>query len=217
MKKRIILRIIIITCLVIALLTIAVGAILAHNNILIDWNFYRTMVAYVGSFSSILGLIGLIVNPLKSIDLKQLNSEGLKELAESAEKIQKQQKEIQETNVQLEELKIKKNDLELLVEQASLGIFYNKELKRSYDKLSKLIESKKDIQELIQEIQCLENDLNDLNVKIEENKEIKEMITILQEADNLRKRRLRNEFGSSFLDNIISNLMPTPFNRLYRD
>ena len=114
-----------ICCFTIALVTIIAGAVFAYYDFLIDWDNYKTMVAIVGSIASILlGLLGFVINPIQ-----QYRSDKLRELAETAEEVEKKQEKLKEANDQINELTIKKNELETLVEKASLSIYYKKKKK----------------------------------------------------------------------------------------
>lgn len=181
---------------IIATFLCVLGAILALCGV-IDWSLYRDAAAIVGTIASIIGILGLTINPLKNADINQLRSDGLKKLAKTAEEIEKSQEKMKETSEQINQLTIKKNDLEILVEQASLSIYYKKELERFYEKLKKQIEINDEIHDLIEEIELLEKESGDLNCKIEKNKEIKEIIEIIHKAQKWSPYRI-NKYGIEF-------------------
>lgn len=195
-------------CFVIALLTISVGAIFAKLNFLIDWEFYTTMVAIVGGISSILlGLLSLIQNPLSNANIEQFSSESLKKLADTADKVIEEKQKLDKTNNEIKELKIKQNELEVLVNKASLSMYYKKELARAYNKLAT-----PELNEAIEEIKQLETDLKNLNEEIDENKDIKEIIRIVERANFLRtKRLLQGGYEINFFGGSLSFTFKPPF------
>ena len=164
-------------------------ALCAGWNFLIDWDIYFKIATIVGGLASIIGILGLSSNPLKDSDIRDFRSDSLKKLAQTAEEIEAKHDEIEETNKKISSLEYKKEELEVLVEKASLSLYYKGELERSYSKLSTLIASSKEINDLILSIQQLEHDAGTLNNEIENNKDIQDVISTIEKAKQKAAKR----------------------------
>lgn len=187
-------------CFIVAILCYGLGALFAYNNWWIDWDVYQKIVAVVGGLASVVGILGLGASPFKD-----LNSNMLKELAQKKEEYEKKQEMLQSATDQIAKLELKKEDLEALVEKASLSLHYKSELKRMYDKLGELVEKNDDISKLIDEIKKMESDAKDLNSNIEKNENVKEIIETIQKANDRTERKLRfTDIVLSFLGNQIT-------------
>ena len=187
-------------CFIVAILCYGLGAIFAYNEWLIDWDDYQKIVAVVGGLASVVGILGLASNPIKN-----LNSNILKELAQKTEEYEKKQEKLQKATDQIAKLELKKEDLEALVEKASLSLYYKAELKRMYDKLGELVEKNDDISKLIDGIKNMESDATDLECKIDKDENIKEIIETIQKANDRTERKLRlTDIVLSFLGSQIT-------------
>lgn len=174
---------------VIALICYLFGAIFAFLGWVIDWSVYLIMVAIVGGLASVFGLLGMVSSPLADADIRNLRSDSLKQLAQTAEEIERKQERLEEANQQINSLELKKEELEVLVERASLSLYYKNELERSYNKLHTLIRSEDHINNLILEIQQLEYDAKSLDSEIEINNDIKDIIATIQKAKEKSERK----------------------------
>lgn len=173
-------------CFVVAVLSYVLGAILAWRNLLIDWDEYLKIVAVVGGLASVIGLLGLVLSPIRD-----LNSQVLKDLAHTTEEFERKQEMLEKATQEIKTLELKKEDLNALVEKASLSLYYKAELKRMYDKLNKMIDSSEDISNLLKTIAKMEEDAQTLGCEIERNKDISVIISTIQKANERTERMLR--------------------------
>lgn len=173
-------------CFVVAILSYVLGAILAWRNLLIDWDEYLKIVAVVGGLASVIGLLGLVLSPIRD-----LNSQVLKDLAHTTEEFERKQEMLEKATQEIKTLELKKEDLNALVEKASLSLYYKAELKRMYDKLNKMIDSSEDISNLLKTIAKMEEDAQTLGCEIERNKDISVIISTIQKANERTERMLR--------------------------
>lgn len=173
-------------CFVVAVLSYVLGAILAWRNFLIDWDEYLKIVAVVGGLASVIGLLGLVLSPIRD-----LNSQVLKDLAHTTEEFERKQEMLEKATQEIKTLELKKEDLNALVEKASLSLYYKAELKRMYDKLNKMIDSSEDISNLLKTIAKMEEDAQTLGCEIERNKDISVIISTIQKANERTERMLR--------------------------
>ena len=187
-------------CFIVAILCYVIGAIFAYNNWWVDWDAYQKIVAIVGGLASVVGILGL-----RSDTFQDLNSNMLRELAQKKEEYEKKQEKLQSATDQIAKLELKKEDLEALVEKASLSLYYKAELKRMYDRLGNLVEKNDDISKLIDEIKKMESDAKDLDCKIDKDDNVKEIIEAIQKANERTERKLRfTDIVLSFFGNQIT-------------
>ena len=187
-------------CFIVALLCYGLGAVFAYKNWWIDWNDYQTIVAVVGGLASVMGLLGLVFSPFKDF-----NSKMLKELAHNTEEYEKKQEELQKATDQIAKLELKKEDLEALVEKASLSLYYKAEIKRMYDKLGEIVKKNDDISKLIEEIKKMESDAKTLDCEIDKDENVKGIIETIQKANDRTERKLRfTDIVLSFLGSQIT-------------
>lgn len=187
-------------CFIVALLCYGLGALFAFKNWWIDWNDYQKIVAVVGGLASVMGLLGLVFSPFKDF-----NSKMLKELAHNTEEYEKKQEELQKATDQIAKLELKKEDLEALVEKASLSLYYKAEIKRMYDKLGEIVKKNDDIAKLIEEIKKMESDAKTLDCEIDKDENVKGIIETIQKANDRTERKLRfTDIVLSFLGSQIT-------------
>lgn len=153
---------------------------------MIDWDEYLKIVAVVGGLASVIGLLGLVLSPIRD-----LNSQVLKDLAHTTEEFERKQEMLEKATQEIKTLELKKEDLNALVEKASLSLYYKAELKRMYDKLNKMIDSSEDISNLLKTIAKMEEDAQTLGCEIERNKDISVIISTIQKANERTERMLR--------------------------
>lgn len=171
-----------IICFILAFLIYVAGAIMAWQEFLINWDAYWKIVGIVGGSASIFGMLGIALNPLKDADIRNFRTQTLIDLAQTAKEIEDKQDALKETNEQLTSLQIKKEELEVLVKNASLALFYKEELERLYQRLLKLLDKNREINETIVSIRQLEADASSLNAKIEQNEDIQDILNTIQKA-----------------------------------
>ena len=145
---------------------------------LFDWSVYWIIIAVVGGLASILGL-GYA--SLRS-ELKEYNAETLKQLVETAKEIENKQNQLKDTTEQIASLEYKKEELEVLVKKASLSLYYREECERQYQKLLDLLQKDNELNDVIVSIQQMESALQSLDGEINENKEIKDILSTIQKA-----------------------------------
>lgn len=171
-----------IICFIVAILVYGIGAILAWMGILIGWDTYWKIAGAVSGLASILGLLGLAINPLKDADIKSFQVQTLQKLADTAKEIENKEGVLKETSDKITSLEIKKEELEVLVKKASLVLYYKDELERAYQRLLKLLNVNSEINETIVYIQQIESEAKSLNAEIDENADIRDIISTIVKA-----------------------------------
>ncbi len=186
-------------CFIIAILCYVLGAILSWNNMWINWDEYQKFAAIVGGLASVIGLLGLVFSPMRD-----LNSQVLKNLAQTTEEFEKKQEMLEKASQEIRSLELKKEDLNALVEKASLSLYYKAELKRMYEKLEYKIDNDVELSNLLETIRKMEEETQILGCEIEKDKNISEIIATIQKANERTERKLKfKDIVLSFLGNQI--------------
>lgn len=171
-----------IICFVVAFLIYVAGALMSWQGFLINWDTYWKIVGVVGGMASIIGMLGIALNPLTDADIRNFRTKSLVELAQTAAEIENKQGMLKEANEQLTSLKIKKDELEVLVKKASLVLYYKEELDRLYQRLLTLLDKNREINETIVSIRQAETNASSLNAEIEQNDDIQDILNTIQKA-----------------------------------
>lgn len=93
-----------------AALFLLVGFVVARLRLFPGFtlDLYFKQAAFVGGVASIFGLLGLALPRITSEDLRQLNLESLRRVADLAEEMQSAEKELSKKSAALDELETKK-------------------------------------------------------------------------------------------------------------
>ncbi|MCZ8216923.1 MAG: hypothetical protein O9262_11825, partial [Cyclobacteriaceae bacterium] len=148
--------------IVLAILFFIVGYILVLSGIL-EQATYNEIATIVGGVGSVLGLLSLILPGLKTSDIKNIEIETLKNLTKTAEEIQKKEAELNTKQSDITKLELQKEQLEFLIKNASLNLFFKEQIERYYERLDKQISENKEISTTIKEIKELEYKIKELD------------------------------------------------------
>lgn len=128
---------------------------------------YLSYAGYVGGAASVVGLLSFTRPAISNADLQQLELNSLKSITETSEKLQELEKKRAETEGELENLDLQKQEMEFLVRKASLALF----LKERYTHHEKLIleriKEDPELTESLSETQEISQKLSVLNEEIE--------------------------------------------------
>lgn len=171
----------------IALLIIYAGCALCALFNKFSWDDFFKIIGIVGGLASI---IGLGAAAFVRIDLLSYDAEAIEKLASKAKEIEQKENQIKVASDKIEALEYKKEELEILVKKASLLLYYRDELDRSYEQLLNLVHGNSEIKDLMFKIPEIENQIMTLEGEIEENAEIRDILSTLEKA----KKRKRTEF-----------------------
>lgn len=155
--------------IIIAVLFFVIGYIFVLTGFL-KQEMYNQIATVVGGLASILSLLGLVSPSLKESDIKTIEVETLKSLAKTAEEIQKKEKELNSKQNDLTQLELQKQELEFLVRNASLNLFFKEQMERYYETLERQVSESKDISRTINDIKELDYKINELNIEIEKSR-----------------------------------------------
>lgn len=167
--------------IIIAVLFFVIGYIFVLTGFL-KQEMYNQIATVVGGLASILSLLGLVSPSLKESDIKTIEVETLKSLAKTAEEIQKKEKELNSKQNDLTQLELQKQELEFLVRNASLNLFFKEQMERYYETLERQVSESKDISRTINDIKELDYKINELNIEIEKSPNTENILKIIEDA-----------------------------------
>lgn len=104
-------------------LTFFAGGWLAVRLGWVARNDYFAWAGIVGGFASVAGLLALTRPPLTQSDFKEVELETLKAMTATAEQLKQLQRAHANTAKELDNLEVRKKEMELLVRKASLALF----------------------------------------------------------------------------------------------
>lgn len=100
-----------------------IGGWIAVNINLATRDDYFAYAGIVGGLASVAGLLALTRPSITQSDIKAVELETLKSVAETAERLQQLQSTQAKTVQEIDDLEVKKKEMELLVKKASLALF----------------------------------------------------------------------------------------------
>ena len=173
-----------------AILFFIIGYLLVLSNRL-EKTTYNEVATIVGGVGSVLGLLSLILPGLKTSDIKTIEIETLKNLTKAAEEIQKKEAELNIKQSDITKLELQKEQLEFLVKNASLNLFFKEQIERYYERLDRQISDNKEISTFIKEIKELEYKIRELDIQIEKNPNAESILQIIEKASDKGTQHLR--------------------------
>jgi len=157
-----------------------------------NWQNTNT-IGIVGSIASIVGLLQFFVK----VDVSDMNVDALKNLTSAIEEIHKKDRELKDKTNTIRDLEVKKENLELLIQKASLSLFYKHETERYSEKLQDYLQSHKEIQDIIQQLLNYKKLSVELGNEIEQDESIKETIDLLNKYQKQKDRGIFFSFDGS--------------------
>lgn len=178
----------------VCILYFIIGGILA----LIGWfpaDKYAITGGVVGGLASVLGLISLARPGLSQHDLDNIESDSLRKLAETTDKIKELDAARTATKEELDTLELQKQEMELLVQKASLSLFL-REHRRLYEKwIQEEIQQNRELQRQLHELVAIDQKLDALNEEIESDPNVDLVKEIIISA-----KKSPDEIDESFAD-----------------
>lgn len=176
--------------IVLVVLFFLVGYVLVVFNVL-EQELYNQIATILGGLASTVGLLAFVLPSLRTSDIKNIELDTLKSLAKTAEEIQKKEAELKTRESDISRLELQKEELEFLVKNASLNLFFKEQLERYYETLDKQISNNKEINRTLSEIRELEFKVSELDIEIEKNPNTENIIEIIKKARNYRRAEIK--------------------------
>ncbi|MFC7051397.1 hypothetical protein ACFQI3_01695 [Hansschlegelia quercus] len=179
---RIVAKILIAGCVIL----FAVGAFAAWQGSL-PANTYIIITGIIGSTASVIGLVALFTSKISSTDVREIDAELFKNLAETAQAVKDYEKKAIAGREEIDRLAAERADIELLVRQASLKAFIEERLRYTAIELDRKVQSDEVLSNLL-------NDYDDLKFRL---KALDGVIERSERADHLQSilRDIERNFG----------------------
>lgn len=150
-----------------------------------DWITKDSYFAYagvVGGLASVAGLFALTRPAITRTDVEAIEIETLKSMAETTEQLKTLESKRAKTREELDDLAVKKKEMELLVKKASLAIFLKEQYahheRQVLDEIAKNSRLRENLERAMESAQKLDA----LNEEIESNPNVKQLKEIISSA-----------------------------------
>jgi hypothetical protein len=151
----------------------------------IDWltkDQFLTIGGIVGSLASILGLFSLIRPAISRTDIQNIEIESLRKIVETSDEVQRLEQKRTMTRQEIEDLSLKKAEMEFLVRKASLSLFLEEQRKLYERRIREEIERNTEFNSNLMELSNIDKKLDALNVEIEKDPNVELMLQIIKSA-----------------------------------
>lgn len=143
---------------------------------------YTSIGGIVGGFASVLGLVSLAKRPLSVADIKEVELESLRSLAETTERLEKLKEDRVATQEELRSLEDQKEQMGLLVRKASLSLFLQEQRNLYEQKVLEQIESNHELKTFLSELADIDNRMQALGEEIEQDPNVSLLEEIVESA-----------------------------------
>jgi hypothetical protein len=159
---------------------------------------YFSYAGIIGGLASVAGLFALTRPALTRTDVEAIEIDTLKSMAETAEQLKTLESERARTREELDDLAIKKKEMELLVKKASLALFLKEQYAHHERLLIEEVAKNYPIRENLEKAIESARKLEALNEEIDANPNVKQLKEIITAASRRQPT----------LDEAIENLPP---------
>ena len=157
---------------------------------------YFLFAGIVGALASVVGLISFVRPPPSRINLKDLELESLQSITAMTERIHTLEQEKAKTEGEIEDLDIKKKEMELLVRKASFSLFLKERLSYHEKQILELTRGDMELSRHLEEVQDIRQKLTVLNEEIQSDPNVLVLEEIIRTAS---ERQLTH-------DDVVENL-----------
>ncbi|MDA3779008.1 MAG: hypothetical protein PF487_02050 [Bacteroidales bacterium] len=176
---------------------------------------YINIAAIVGGISSTAGLLSFYSSRIQKKDFENIGIEYFKDVVIAAENLEKKEKDLLEKEQQLglkekelQQLELKKAELELLIKKASMTIFLKEKVKNYEENILRVINNNKELTENILDREKTIQQLSELKIEIEKNNEMEKIDELIQLITKNDEKEVKNTSPfTSFLVNFIRVLI----------
>lgn len=187
-------RILMVILLPLCVLYFMIGLILVWLNV-IDQSTYLNGTGIVGGIASVLGLLSFLRPALTSADIKNIETDSLVAIGEISKEIKQLEGERAKATTEINNLKIQRKEMELLVKKASMSLFLRDQYKHNEKKVLDFLKKQPEIVEALEELLSTGKKLKALDEEIEKD----EHVEVLKEIIRVSKT------SPSLLDNSIES------------
>lgn len=168
---------------------------------------YLFFAAIVATFSSIIGLFAFFRPTISRYDLKQIEMQSLRQFVETSTESEILKTERAETKQELDDLAIRKQEMEVSVKKASLSLFLKDQHLLYEKKLLAEFQKNPDIPKLLLEFQSVREKLEALNEEIETDPNVALLKEIIESSS---QREPKDVNLIEFLERLNSPIFAVP-------
>jgi chromosome segregation ATPase len=150
-----------------------------------DWITKESYFAYagiLGGLASVAGLFALTRPALTRTDVEAIEIDTLKSMVETAEQLKTLESKRAKTREELDDLAVKKKEMELLVKKASLALFLKEQYTHHERQITEEIARNSSLRESLEKAIESAQKLEALNEEIESNPNVKQLKEIIASA-----------------------------------
>lgn len=156
----------------------------------ISSNTYNSYTTLVGGIATLCGLYAFTLPKLTTQDIKGIQIDSFKELAQTADELIRKENELNLKQTELTRLDQQKKEMEFLVRKASLSLFLQDQIERNEKQIHQLL-SKKENEEIVALLDQVFKSKKQLDV-LNEEIELSDQVELLNEIIN-KSRHQHND------------------------
>lgn len=144
---------------------------------------YLTYAGIVGGLASVAGLFSFTRPPLTKTDIQALELDSFKSMVESAEQLKVLEEQTAQTKTELDDLEIRKKQMELLVKKASMALFLKEQHSQHEQKILVRVKADETLRESLTHLEALKVKLDALNEEIDANPNVETLRNVIKSAN----------------------------------
>lgn len=168
-----------------------------------DLDTYYGIATIAGGSASVFGLLGLAYGRSSTKDLKNIEADYLRKVADLRDDLDSHEKEVKTKAKDVEELEARKEILELSIKRASKVLFYRNRKKEKEQQIVQILSKDSNGLEILKEINDLDDDLKRLGEEIESDPNVDIIKEILQKEGKIDVESKKNGLFDDLPDNPI--------------
>lgn len=160
-----------------------IGGYVAVQFQLITNDQYLTYAGIVGGLASVAGLFSFTRPALTKTDIKALELDSFKSMVESTEQLKILEEQRAQTKTELDDLEIRKKQMELLVKKASMALFLKEQYSQHEQKILTRIKVDETLKESLIQIEEINIKLDALNEEIDKDPNVETLRNVIKSAN----------------------------------
>lgn len=167
-----------------------------------DFENFITWFGILGGVVSVVSLLSFFQQSTTKEDLKELQLDTLREIADSSRKLESVEEARQAAEKDINTLEIQRQQMEVLIKKASLSLFLQEQYKLYETKIIEELKSNYELSEKLKKLLDIESQLEALDQQISKDENVnllKEIIREVKRKEDSRSR-LTIDFGSPILN-----------------
>ena len=136
----------------------------------LDWlhrDDYLLYAGMVGALASVIGLVSFIRPPMSRIDLRSLELDSLQSMIKLIEDMERLEREKTKAEGEIEDLDVRRKEMEILVRKASLSLFLKEQLSYHERQIIEIMQSDLNLSRHLDEVKDIKKKLTTINEEID--------------------------------------------------